>query len=123
MKGVILNEQTPQVDKWILSYPGGPAGPFWGIVTQSGKVIALQIIEREHAESLLIIGNVLGGHLATVRKVAERLTLIFSETLDVETMLGNDEGYFINSVIEAVLGLAKDTMSEEGDCYILPEEG
>ena len=32
--------QTPPVDKWLISEPGGPAGPFWGIVTQSGRVIA-----------------------------------------------------------------------------------
>ncbi len=43
-------KQTPQVDKWLISEPGGPAGPLWGIVTQSGRVIALQIVERQHAE-------------------------------------------------------------------------
>lgn len=105
-----MSDQTPQVDKWILSPPGGPAGPFWGIVTQSGKVIALQIVERENAEILRVVGNVLAGDDATVRKVAERLTSIFNETLDAETMLGSndDEGYFVGTVIEAILGAAKE---------------
>jgi hypothetical protein len=56
-------------DRWILSPPGGPAGPFWGIVTQTGKVIALQIIEREHAEILRIAGNVLEGDDFTVSQI------------------------------------------------------
>jgi hypothetical protein len=56
-------------DKWILSPPGGPAGPFWGVVTQTGKVIASQIIEREHAEILRIIGNVLEGDDFTIRQI------------------------------------------------------
>lgn len=107
-----MNDQTQQVDKWILSPPGGPAGPFWGIVTQSGRVIAFQIIEREHAEILQIIGNVLAGDDATIGKVAKKVTVIFDNTLDIETMLGpnNDESYFIRSVIEAVLEISK--MSE-----------
>jgi len=86
-----MNEQTAQADKWILSPPGGPAGPFWGIVTQSGKVIALQVVEREHAEILRIIGNVLIGDDATVRRIA-------NHTDEIP----------IRAVIEAILGTAKE---------------
>lgn len=57
------------IDKWILSPPGGPAGPFWGIVTQSGKVIALQILERKHAEVLRIVGNVVQGDEDTIIEI------------------------------------------------------
>ena len=56
-----MSNDTSKIDKWILRPPGGPAGPFWGIVTQSGKVIALQILERKHAEVLRIVGNVAQG--------------------------------------------------------------
>lgn len=44
-------------EKWIVGQPGGPAGPFWSIVSSTGRVIAMQIpdekdaqlIQREHA--------------------------------------------------------------------------
>ncbi len=56
-----MSDQTPQFEKWILSPPGGPAGPFWGIVTQSGRLIALQIVEKTHAEMFRIVGELVNG--------------------------------------------------------------
>jgi hypothetical protein len=35
--------------EWIVSQPGGPSGPFHSIVATSGKVIALQVPDREVA--------------------------------------------------------------------------
>lgn len=38
---------------WILGEPGGPAGPFWSIVSSSGEVIALQIPSKANAERII----------------------------------------------------------------------
>lgn len=35
--------------EWIVGQPGGPSGPFYNIVSSSGKVIALQVPDREVA--------------------------------------------------------------------------
>lgn len=101
-----MSEKTPQVDKWILSPPGGPAGPFWGIVTQSGKVIALQIVEREHAEILRIAGNLLAGDFGTNRDVGERLVEVLGR--DFELYDPGSEGYLVRAVAEALLEVAKE---------------
>jgi len=39
-------------EKWIIGEPGGPAGPFYSVVTQQGGVIAMQILERGSAEQI-----------------------------------------------------------------------
>ncbi len=56
---------------YVLSPPGGPAGPFWGVVSQSGQVIALQILERQHANQLVVLHNILSGDKDTLVKVRE----------------------------------------------------
>jgi hypothetical protein len=35
--------------KWIVGQPGGPAGPFWSVVASSGRIIAMQIIDKNLA--------------------------------------------------------------------------
>ena len=32
-----------EMEKWIVGQPGGPAGLFYSVVSQSGRVIAMQI--------------------------------------------------------------------------------
>ena len=34
---------------YIIAEPGGPAGPFYGIVNDKGNVIAMQILRRDDA--------------------------------------------------------------------------
>lgn len=96
-----MSDQTPQIDKWILSPPGGPAGPFWGIVTQSGKVIALQIDNRVNARILQIMGNVLAGDFDTNRAVVDRLGTFTYDPSSYD--------YMVRALAEAVLGLAKES--------------
>ena len=36
-------------EKWIVGDKGGPAGPFYSVVDQYGRVIAMQILERDKA--------------------------------------------------------------------------
>ncbi len=95
--------QTPPVDKWLISEPGGPAGPFWGIVTESGRVIALQIVERQHAQMLLVLGNLLGGDVETIEKVnryyGDQLVMYRPEESEEKRF---DEHYFVTSVSKAI---------------------
>jgi len=37
------------MEKRFVSPPGGPSGPFYSVVTQSGKIVALQIPNQEEA--------------------------------------------------------------------------
>lgn len=100
--------QTPQVDKWLISEPGGPAGPFWGIVTQSGRVIALQIVERQHAEILRIMGNIVSGDNDTIEDLCVHLSSIYDQTLGPEMLPEKPDDYFINAVMEAILLKSRD---------------
>ena len=34
---------------YIIAEPGGPAGPFYGIVNDKGTVVAMQILRRDDA--------------------------------------------------------------------------
>ncbi len=99
-----MTNQNPNIDKWILSEPGGPAGPFYGIVTQSGRVIALQIVEREHAEILRTIGNILIGDYDTVEKAGKHLAEILHG--DNIAQINGMEDYMIRTFTEVILGLA-----------------
>jgi len=105
-----MSNQKPQVDKWILSPPGGPAGIFWGIVTQSGKVIALQIVEREHAEILRLIGNLLEGDFDTNRDVGRKLRIILERDLPsrFSALDVGSEDYLARAVVEALAAVAQE---------------
>jgi hypothetical protein len=39
-------------EKWIVVEPGGPAGPFYSVVTNCGGVVAMQIPEQNTAERI-----------------------------------------------------------------------
>ena len=38
------------MEKWIVGSPGGPAGPFYSVVLQTGQVIAMQIPDQGMAK-------------------------------------------------------------------------
>jgi hypothetical protein len=40
-------------EQWIIANPGGPAGPFWGIVSSSGRVVAMQIPDEATAKEIV----------------------------------------------------------------------
>jgi hypothetical protein len=86
-----------QLNKYILIPPGGPAGPFWGVMRQSGLVVATQIAERDHAQLLVTIGNISAGDFDTVRAVGRRFAEIWSHNPDPGA-----EDYIVRSVIEAI---------------------
>ncbi len=44
--------ETPPTEQWNVGEPMGPAGPFFSVVSSTGRVIALQVPSRELAERL-----------------------------------------------------------------------
>ena len=42
-------------EKRTIGLPGGPSGPFYSVVTSTGRVVAMQIIEREDAKLIAAI--------------------------------------------------------------------
>jgi hypothetical protein len=40
------------MEKWIVGQPGGPAGPFYSVVSERGRVIAMQIIDHGMAKQI-----------------------------------------------------------------------
>ncbi len=59
-------------DKFMLSPPGGPAGPFWGVVSSQGRVVALQIMNREHANLIVTVLNALNGDDPTMAAICNK---------------------------------------------------
>lgn len=90
----------------ILSPPGGPAGPFWGVVLQNGRVLATQIVAREDANLLCVIHNVLASDPVTLEKIRD-------QTKDVRDLLDDREGtssdhFITRSIIKAIWEVACD---------------
>lgn len=44
-------------DRWIAGQPGGPQGPFYSVVSSTGRVIAMQIPDKEIATTIATIHN------------------------------------------------------------------
>lgn len=103
-----MSNQTPQVDKCILSPPGGPAGPFWGVVKQRGRVVAMQIMMREDAEILRAVKNLMAGDFDTNRDVGRQLIKILGR--DFELYDAGSEDYLVQAVSEAILGVVKESI-------------
>jgi len=55
-------------EKWIIGEPGGPAGPFYSVVTQQGRIIAMQIPDRKAAEQIAAIPDLLSACEELVRE-------------------------------------------------------
>lgn len=60
-----------QQDMCMIIPPGGPSGPFWGVVRQSGLIIATQIQERETAVLLAVILNIIDGDFDTIEAIGK----------------------------------------------------
>jgi len=93
--------------KWIIGEPGGPAGPFYSVVSSSGLVIAMQVPDKNTCKILVRARDAALGDFATVqntsRKLGEILSRDFPENSPDE--LPVEEGaydYVIRSVAEAL---------------------
>lgn len=93
--------------RYVLSPPGGSAGPFWGVVSQSGQVIALQVLERQHANQLVILRNISVGDTETLKQVQVQSQAYAKELL--ANYQGDDlEGLLIKIAVKAIIRAADD---------------
>ena len=63
------------VERWTIAPPGGPAGPLYSIVTETGGVIALQIPDEATAKRLQALPQLeadLAAHKKAMRALVER---------------------------------------------------
>ena len=85
-------------EKRIVGEKGGPSGPFYSVVTSTGRVVAMQIIEREDAELIARIPELV--------KALESIAEYHHEPRDGTTCVCD---------ICVMTGLAKDALMERCD--------
>ena len=93
--------------KWNVGRPGGPQGPFWSVVRQDGRIIALQIPDEENARLIASLGDIVSCDPDTVQEAKKRLYKIMrrdfpdkeADDLPIEP---GAYGYAIRSAIEAL---------------------
>lgn len=78
------HQAKPECPKaWNVGEPGGPAGPFYSVVTPEGHIIALQVPERDMAEKIASIpqfNEILAGCLENGTKGPDWLWAWFINT-------------------------------------------
>ena len=95
--------------KWIVGLPGGPAGPFYSVVSQTGEIIVLQAGSKERANLIAKLGAILDCNFYTVHEAGIRLREIMTRDFpdsapDERPIDEGSEDYIIRSVIEALFG-------------------
>jgi hypothetical protein len=91
------------LDKWIISQPGGPSGPFWGVVSQFGEVVAMQITEDKWAKLLIKSGNAYRGDFDTIHKAGKRLKEAAKRDIKLKSIIDEgSEDYIVRAVVEAL---------------------
>ncbi len=95
-----------QPNPYILIPPAGPAGPFWGIMRQSGLIIATQIQERDTAELLIAVLSIIDGDFDTVQAVAREYEKIWDSNPDpgAEDYLVRQLGGALANYVEKLTG-------------------
>ena len=66
-------------EKRIVGEPGGPSGPFFSVVCSTGRVVAMQIIEREDADLIANIPEILSD-LENARDEIARVRAIMDQS-------------------------------------------
>lgn len=89
-------------EKWIVGEPGGPAGPFYSVVSSSGRVIALQIVSEEYAHLIARLGPILDCDFDTVREAGKRLSEILVRDGAKTAVDVGAEDYIVRAVIEVL---------------------
>jgi hypothetical protein len=101
---------TNQINRWMLIPPGGPSGPFWGVMAQNGNMKALRMVDQTTAEFLVLAGNVAQCDFDLVHNAGIRLREILERDFpdnspDEMPITPGDEDYVIRSVLEAIFGV------------------
>lgn len=88
--------------KWNIGEPGGPSGPFYSIVSDTGRIIALQISDREMAEKISKLGPIIDYDFDTIQAASKRLRILFED--DKFKVADGVNNYIIRQVIHALFG-------------------
>ena len=91
---------------WNIGEPGGPSGPFYSVVRQDGRVIAMQITQRQYAELLQRAGQAMDGDFDTIDLATKRLKEIFKDS--IFSVDEGSEAYIVRSVVEALFAGLSD---------------
>ncbi|HUV64036.1 MAG TPA: hypothetical protein VMW24_09065 [Sedimentisphaerales bacterium] len=91
---------------WTIGEPGGPSGPFYSVVRQDGRVIAMQITDRKYAELLQRAGQAMEGDFDTIEWTTRRLKEIFKDS--IFSVDEGSEAYIVRSVVEALFAGLSD---------------
>lgn len=90
------------MSKWNVSQPGGPAGPFYGIVSSTGEVIVLQAGCKEWAEFIAQFGDILDYNLEVIHEAGRHLKDIIKRDGAETAVSPGAEDYVVRAVIEAL---------------------
>lgn len=91
------------MSKWIVGEPGGPSGPFYSVVSQTGEAIALQVVSQERAEQIAKLGAILDMDFDTVTSAGRKLKHILNRDNADSLIDPGAEDYIVRAVIEALL--------------------
>lgn len=101
-------ENRNRTNKLIPIPPGGPNDPFWGVMTQSGLIIAPQMATEEYAKFLVQAGNAAQCDFETIQTASIKLREIMKRDLKKEDddlpVDRGAENYVIRAVMEAIFG-------------------
>jgi hypothetical protein len=59
-------------EKWVVAPAGGPDGPFWAVVTNTGRVVAMRIVEESDARRIALLPELLHA----LQRADSRLSLL-----------------------------------------------
>ena len=90
--------------KWIIGQPGGPAGPFYSVVSQTGEAIALQIVSEKRAKEIVRLGAIIDCDLKTIEKFRDYfIKALLRDGCKSGVVDEGAEDYVIRTVIETIL--------------------
>ena len=88
--------------KWILGQPGGPAGPFYSVVSQTGEAIVLRSGSEKRARQIVKLGAILDCDFDTIQEAGKRLARILIRDGASSIIEDGLEDYVIRAVIEVL---------------------
>jgi len=71
---------------YIIAEPGGPAGPFYGIVNDKGNVVAMQILRRDDAVLWMAAPDLLEACEATAARPAAAQAMMRREGFVIDDL-------------------------------------
>lgn len=78
---MIIENRNPHIEKRIIGEPGGPSGPYYSVITPSGRVVAMQIPDKKDAEQIKRIPE----YLDALHKIANSQTA-YDEVIPSEVL-------------------------------------